>query len=87
MQVTEFRLLSLSMQAHLLCRHGVYLSWRTEGNAFVALYALFNYYTEVYYQPQTSEVVMITSFHSTSLLEPYLAKVDLHWLTQPALNH
>ena len=85
MQFPHFKTQTLSWQAGLLCRDGVYLSERTVGDFFVALYGLFDFYVEVYYQLQTSEVVMITSFQNTALLEPYLAKISLTGVLQPAL--
>ncbi len=65
------------MQAHLICQRGVYLSERNEGDYLVALYALEDFYVEVYYRFEDSEVIMITSFYTTNLLEPYLAKMQL----------
>ena len=85
MHFTEFKTETLSRQAQVICCEGVYLSERTAGEFFVALYALFDFYAEVYYRLQASEVVMITSFQQTSLLEPYLAKISLRPLLQPAL--
>ena len=85
MHFTEFKNETLSRQAQLICRDGVYLSERTAGDYFVALYALFDFYTEVWYRLQTSEVVTITPFQHTSLLEPYLAKISLGPVWQPAL--
>jgi hypothetical protein len=55
----------------------VYLSERKEGDYFIALYALNDYYVEVYYRFEDSEVIMITSFYTTTLLEPYIKKVKL----------
>jgi len=85
MHFTEFKLLSLPEQAHLICQQGVYLSERSEGDYFVALYAVFDFYAEVHYRFADSEVVMITSFYNMNLLEPYLAKVNIHQLLQPVL--
>jgi len=85
MNFIDFKRQSLSVQAHLLCRQGTYLSERTAGDYFVALYALFDYYVEVHYHLESSEVVMITSFYHTNLLEPYLAKISLEKLLRSVL--
>lgn len=85
MQFWEFKLLPLPIQAQLICRLGVYLSERNEGDYFVALYALFDFYTEVHYRFQDSEVIMITSFYGINLLEPYLQKIQINQLLQPVL--
>ena len=82
MHFIEFKFQPLSMQAYLICQHGIYLSERAEGDYFVALYALFDFYVEVYYRFKDSEVVIITSFHNTNLLEPYLKKISLSEIKQ-----
>lgn len=85
MHFVDFKFQSLSLQAHLLCQHGTYLSERTAGDFFVALYALFDYNVEVHYCLESSEVILITSFYNTNLLEPYLSKISLKALLQPVL--
>jgi hypothetical protein len=85
MHFPDFEAETLSRQAQMVCRDGVYLSERTAGDFFVVLYALHNYYVEVIYQRQTSELLMISAFQDLALLEPYLAKVNLKSVLQPAL--
>jgi hypothetical protein len=85
MQFFQFKEETLSRQAQILCRDGVYLSERTAGDFFVALYAIYGYYAEVYYRQQCNELLMITSFENTTLLEPYLAKINLQPVLLPAL--
>lgn len=87
MHFLDFKRMPLSAQAHLICRHGVHLSERTEGDYFIALYALFGFYAEVHYRFADSEVLFITSFYTTNLLEPYLAKVQISHLLQPVAAH
>jgi hypothetical protein len=86
MHFSDFKTQTLSQQAVLLCREGVYLSERTTGDFFVALYGLFDFYAEVYYHRPTGDLVMITSFREASLLEPYLAKINLQGILHPALS-
>jgi hypothetical protein len=86
MHFPDFKLLSLPMQAHHICQQGVYLSERSAGDYYVALYSLFDFYAEVHYRFADSEVIMITSFHDTHLLTPYLDKINLQWLLQPSLH-
>ncbi|HEV7332475.1 MAG TPA: hypothetical protein VGN63_15665 [Flavisolibacter sp.] len=86
MHFTEFKSQTLSQQAGLLCRKGVYLSDRTAGDYYVALYGLFDFYAEVYYHRPAGELVMITTFQGEWLLEPYLAKIDLQAVLQPVLS-
>lgn len=77
MHFLDFKLLPVPQQAGLLCKSGVYLAERTEGIFFIALYALHDYYVEVYYRLRDSEVVMLISFYDTALLGPYLKKIKL----------
>jgi hypothetical protein len=85
MHFPDFKTETLSRQAQIVCRDGVYLSERTAGDFFVVLYAVHSFYVEVMFRLETSEVVMITSFHNTLLLEPYLAKINLNGVLQPVL--
>ena len=78
MKLCDFELMDLSLQAHIICRNGVYLSERHEDYLFVALYRVFDFYVEVYYQLKTSEIIKFISFRSDVMLEPYLMKIDLN---------
>lgn len=86
MHFLDFKLLSLPLQAHLVCSQGVYLSDRAEGDFYVALYTLFDFYVEVHYRFADSEIIMLTSFYDTHLLSPYLSKINLGPLLQPVLH-
>ena len=86
MHFAEFKAQTLSRQAGLLCREGVYLSSRTDGNYFIALYGLFDFYAEVYCFRPAGELLMITSFQGASLLEPYLEKIDLQGVLLPVTS-
>lgn len=86
MYFPQFKLLPLSVQAHLICQHGVYLAERTEGDYFIALYALNDFYVEVHYRFVDNEVFMISSFYTTNLLAPYLANVSIGQLLPAAVH-
>jgi hypothetical protein len=85
MHFPDFETQMLSQQAGVLCREGVYLSERRAGEFLIALYALFDFYAEVWYRQQSNELVMITPFQNTARLDPYLEKINLQGLLQPAL--
>lgn len=85
MRFLEFKLLPQPAQAHFIYMQGVLLSERRDGDYLVALYALFDFYVEVHYRFQDSEVLMISSFFTTNLLEPYLASVPISHLLQAVL--
>ncbi|WP_460571812.1 hypothetical protein [Flaviaesturariibacter terrae] len=75
MQFAEFKLLSLPVQAHIICEQGVLLCERREDDYLIALYSLDSFYVEVYYRLPSEEVEKFRSFHSTDLLEPYLGAI------------
>ena len=68
------------MQAHTICQRGVYLSERAQGDCFIALYRVHDFYVEVYYSFADNEIVKLISFHSDLLLEPYLNKINIDGL-------
>ena len=71
-------------KARLLCNQGVLLAERTEGDYVIALYALTDFYVEVHHRGADSEVIMISSFYNTALLEPYLQNMPVHHLLHAA---
>lgn len=86
MRFLQFKQLSMPAKARLLCRCGVHLADRIEGDYVIALYALADFYAEVHHRFVDSEVVMIGSFYNTALLQPYLQKISVANLLQ-AVNY
>jgi hypothetical protein len=72
MRFTDFKLLPLPVQAHIICEKGVLLCERREDEYLIALYAVDEFYVEIYYRGRNEEIEKFRSFHSTELLEPYL---------------
>ncbi|RYD91511.1 MAG: hypothetical protein EOP50_14165 [Sphingobacteriales bacterium] len=72
MHFAEFKLLSLPVQAHIICEQGVFLCERREDQYLIALYGVDSFYVEVYYRLPDEEIEKFRSFHSTDLLEPYI---------------
>ena len=80
MKFCDFKLLDLSLQAHVIYQKGIYLSERSEDDLFIALYRACDFYVEVYCRFTNGEIVKFISFHSDILLEPYLNKIQLNEL-------
>jgi hypothetical protein len=80
MNFCDFKLMDLSLQAHFICRKGVYLTERSMDDLLVALYQVDDFYVEVYHRFSNSEIVKLISFHGGKLLEPYLEKIQLNVL-------
>lgn len=80
MQFADFKLLSLPVQAHIVCDSGVLLSERREDAYLIALYSVDSFYVEVYYRLPEEEIEKFRSFHSTDLLEPYLGAIQFEEL-------
>jgi hypothetical protein len=75
MQLEVFKLLSVPVQAHLICELGVMLCQRRQDDYLIVLYQVDGIYVEVYYRGASEEIEKFRSFHSTELLEPYLDAV------------
>gem|GEM_PF-933555 len=85
MQFAEFKMLSLPVQAHIVCEQGVLLCERLEDQYLVALYQVEAFYVEVYYRQPDQEIERFRSFHSTDLLEPYLSQIHFEELPAGSL--
>jgi hypothetical protein len=86
MRFSYFKTLSLPWQARIICEHGVRLAERKEENRFIELYQIDSFYAEVHYRYSDSDIIKITSFSDTCLLEPYLHKLSLPELTLQAVK-
>lgn len=58
--------MELPFQAHVICKNGVYLSERSEGDLLVALYGVFDFYAEVYYRLKSGGTIR-TLFYENRL--------------------
>jgi len=73
----EYNVLSDVKKTQLLWDHGVFLMNREDDNQLVNLYALFDFYVEVYYMQQSNEIKRIKTFKSINPLQPYLDRINL----------
>ena len=77
MNLQLFQQLNAAEQEQALWEHGVFLDERQVQHFKVLLYQMASFYVEVYYDKTISEVTRLKSFTSTTLLQPYLDKIDV----------
>lgn len=64
----------------MLYAHGVYIGKRRVGRRTMLLYQLESFYVELCYRKYRCSVNHVHCFQSTSLLDPYLAEMDVEVL-------
>jgi len=77
MTLYEFNFLSEDEKAHAVWQ-GAFLADREENGLMVQLYAISNFYVEVFYDPAANEILSFRAFNSRNLLLPYLADIKLN---------
>jgi hypothetical protein len=73
----EYNVLPDVKKTQLLWDNGVFLMNREDDNQLVNLYALFDFYVEVYYMQKSNEIKRIKTFKSINPLQPYLDRINL----------
>ena len=77
----QFAALDLSIQAALVNYEGVDLCVRYyRGNHCVLLYALFDFYVEIWQTRRSKQLVQIVSFSSYKRLDMFLTSVDISFV-------
>jgi hypothetical protein len=76
MTVRDFQALDSIGQGEALLQ-GTYLESRKEVGYKVSLYAVGNFYVEVYYSEVLNEIFQLVPFSSVTLLEPYLGNLEI----------
>ena len=77
MTLYAFKLLVQDAQADLTWQDGVLLGFRQTSDQHMMLYRLEDFYVEFVYDSHQNEITEIRSFINDTLLEPYLAQIDL----------
>jgi hypothetical protein len=57
---------------------GTFLADRFENDLTIQLYAVSNFYVEVFYDPQANQIVGFRAFNTKNLLVPYLAQINFN---------
>jgi hypothetical protein len=74
----EFQALNEDMQTQLLSLDGVYLDLnRSKGRYHIELYALYNFYVEIFFERSTEEPMYLKAFQKMKSLDPYLEMIDI----------
>ncbi|HEX6335240.1 MAG TPA: hypothetical protein VFZ78_13495 [Flavisolibacter sp.] len=76
MNSKQFQSLDSEIQSQVLWLDGVFLNLtRRHGNVIVDLYALYDFYVEIYFEETTDEPLYLSAFTDTGRLDPYLSQV------------
>ncbi|MES2275933.1 MAG: hypothetical protein V4592_07920 [Bacteroidota bacterium] len=73
----DFHALSETEKAEAVWQ-GNFLADREENGLMVQLYAVGNFYVEVYYDPPANKILKFHSFTSKDFLVPYLAHIKFN---------
>ena len=74
----EYRSLPQNYQAEILWTDGVYLElMRYTKGLNIELYALYNFYVEVYFDSLTEEPLFLKAFKQAKKLDPYLSQINI----------
>lgn len=82
MDLYEFIALDLEKKAETVWNHATYLTWRPWSRGKVNLYALEDFFVEVYYDDEFNCMDDIRSFKCLDCLDEYLERIDLTGLMQ-----
>jgi hypothetical protein len=74
MKLFEYKRLNDEEQYHILWNDGVLIDACLDGNVKKLLYAIHNFYVELWYHRLTNKVMWKLSFKQGRLLEKYLEK-------------
>lgn len=77
MTLYDFNRLSTSDQHQAVWEANCHLRTRIEGNHAFMLYAVGNFFVEICYDGEENELVSLTAFKATRLVEPYLEGLEV----------
>ncbi len=77
MTLHTFLLHNHEQRAAFVRAKGVFLTVRTSGDYQMVLFAIDNFFAEVWYRRADQQVKMVRAFRSTALLAPYLEQMEL----------
>jgi hypothetical protein len=79
----QYCLLDQASQAELLWLDGAYLDLiRETTGQNIELYALYDYYVEIFFDKASGEPLYLSAFENQKYLEPYLSLIDIDGLFQ-----
>ena len=77
MQIQQFENLELQAQTCLVWRKGVHIAHRSEGEFYMSLYRLENFYVELLYHTSCDGVIAVNCFECEDQLQSYLEQIDI----------
>ena len=77
MHVHQFEKLDANSKVGLTWKAGVHIGYRSEGDCYMSLYRLNDFYVEVQYHTRYDGIACIKTFICEEELQPYLEQVDL----------
>jgi hypothetical protein len=78
-----YRSLSAEKQAHILWEDGIFLDLaRQTPKLHIELYALHDFYVELFFDRKTEEPLYLKSFRNLKGLDPYLSQVSIENLLE-----
>jgi hypothetical protein len=77
MKLYEYKRLTDEQQYHILWNDGILIDACLDGNVKKLLYAIHNFYVELWYNTSTNKILWKLSFKQGLLLEKYLAKYPI----------
>lgn len=77
----EFNILDENEKAQTIWDNGTFLTNKSDEEKAVNLYALGDFYVEVWYDKPHNRITQIRSFKTVNNLSPYLDDIDLDTLT------
>ena len=81
LRYSQYRSLQQNEQVDLLLGDGVYLDlMRYTSNSYIELYALEDFYVEVYFEKTTEEPLFLRPFCDLRHLDPYLEEISIKQL-------
>lgn len=80
MTLKQYKELKPDEQTSFLCKAGVSIAERKVGPYLIVLFQVEGFYVEVFYDKESYQMMKLVSFYNTTLLEPYLANIDIQSL-------
>jgi hypothetical protein len=77
MKIHLFEKFDLDFKACVTWRKGIHLGYRTDGNYYMSLYRLNDFYVEIQYHTCHDGIACIQTFACEDELQPYLEQVDI----------
>lgn len=81
--IDRYNMLPQEMQAEILLEHGAYLELtRKTPQLNIELYALANFYVELYFDKVTEDPLFLRAFDTVKELEPYLPLIEIEGILE-----